>query len=73
VRTGADLKRLVNDATAMYAYELLHGKPLQRLQQYMLSAVEDIRKNKQQYSRAHEHVRNQRPQRPAYFDVSESE
>jgi hypothetical protein len=34
-----------------------------------LAAAEAVRANKERYARAEAHVREQRPQRPVYYDI----
>jgi ATP-dependent 26S proteasome regulatory subunit len=50
--TGADLKRLVEDGKALYAYDKAKGAPLKTTTEYFLRAVEAVRQNKQHYAAA---------------------
>jgi SpoVK/Ycf46/Vps4 family AAA+-type ATPase len=59
--TGADLKRLVEDGKALYAYDRARGLPTKPPTGYFLAAVETVRANKQRYAEAEARVR-----RPAH-------
>jgi ATP-dependent 26S proteasome regulatory subunit len=50
--TGADLKRLVEDGKAIYAYDRAKGLELKEPTDYFLKAVEGVRENKQRYAEA---------------------
>lgn len=50
--TGADLKRLVEDGKAIYAYEKSKRGQLQSPTEYFLKAVEGVRENKQRFAEA---------------------
>ena len=52
VFTGADLKRLVEDGKAIYAYDKARQLDLQAPTGYFLKAVEGVRENKQRYAEA---------------------
>jgi len=65
--TGADLKRLVEDARTLYAYDRARGEPLRDATGYFVTAVEQVRTNKEHYARADSAARAQRPRRPGYF------
>jgi transitional endoplasmic reticulum ATPase len=67
--TGADLKRLVEDGKNLYAYDRARCEPLRPLTEYLLAAVETVRANKERYAEAEAHARQQRPQRPVWFDA----
>ena len=69
--TGADLKRLSEDGKNLYAHDRARGRPLRAATDYFLDAVATLRANKQRYADAEEQVREQRPNRPAYFDVAD--
>ncbi len=68
--TGADLKRLVEDGKTLFAYDKARQRPLRSPTEYYLSAVETVRANKERYAAAEAHARQQRPQRPSYYDPS---
>jgi predicted AAA+ superfamily ATPase len=69
--TGADLKRLAEDGKNLFAFDLARGTPLRRTTDYFLEAVQTLRHNKARYADADAAVREQRPQRPVYFDVAD--
>jgi transitional endoplasmic reticulum ATPase len=50
--TGADLKRLVEDAKAIYAYDTAKGIAPTPATDYFLRAAEGVRENKQRYAQA---------------------
>jgi transitional endoplasmic reticulum ATPase len=50
--TGADLKRLVEDGKALYAYDRAALKTLQEFTAYLLSAAEGLRDNKKRFAEA---------------------
>ena len=50
--TGADLKRLVEDAKAIYAYDKAAGASLSQVTDYFLRGVEAVKENKQHYQEA---------------------
>jgi ATP-dependent 26S proteasome regulatory subunit len=66
--TGADLKRLVEDGKTLYAYESVQRLPARPVTDYFLQAVDMVRTNKERYAEAETRAREQRPQRPVYFD-----
>jgi ATP-dependent 26S proteasome regulatory subunit len=67
--TGADLKRLVEDAKNLYAMDLTRGRPARPLTEYLQEAIERLRRSKEQYASADQTARQRRPERPIYFDV----
>ncbi|HLH53746.1 MAG TPA: ATP-binding protein [Verrucomicrobiae bacterium] len=50
--TGADLKRLVEDAKGIYAYDKARGANLSETTAYFLRGVEAVKENKQHYQQA---------------------
>jgi len=50
--TGADLKRLIEEAKTLYAYDLVQGQFLKTATEYFLAAVEIVLTNKQRYTEA---------------------
>ena len=50
--TGADLKRLVEDAKAIYVYDKARGARLAETTEYFLRGVEAVKENKQHYEAA---------------------
>ena len=67
--TGADLKRLAEDGKLLLAHDRARGRGLRRPTDYFLDAVAILRANKARYAAADAGAREQRPQRPVYFDV----
>ena len=67
--SGADLKRLVEDGKILYAYDRSRDVPTRRADDYLLSAVETVRANKERYAEAEARARANRPARPAFFDI----
>jgi hypothetical protein len=65
---GADLKRVVDDGKLLFAFEREKGRLMQPVTAYFLTAVETVRRNKQQYAEAEARARVRHPQRPAFFD-----
>jgi transitional endoplasmic reticulum ATPase len=68
--TGADLKRLVEDGKNLLAYDRARQRPEREALAYFLEAIETIRANKERYSHAEAHARQQRPSRPVYYDLA---
>ena len=54
--TGADLKRLVDDGKAIYAYNKSTRHDLMSPTDYFLKAVEGVRENKQRFAEAEAHA-----------------
>jgi len=54
--TGADLKRLVEDGKAIYAYDKSRGAELLPTTDYFMRAVEAVKENKQHYAAAEAQV-----------------
>jgi transitional endoplasmic reticulum ATPase len=50
--TGADLKRLVEDGKALFAYDLARGAEPQRTTEYFMRGAQAVRENKQHYAAA---------------------
>jgi len=50
--TGADLKRLIEDGKALYAYDKVKRLEMKESTAYFLKAVEGVRENKQRYAAA---------------------
>jgi len=67
--TGADLKRLVEDAKTLLAYDRVRDFPARTLTEYFLEAGVVVRANKERYAAAEARARLQRPTRPVYFDA----
>ena len=56
--TGADLKRLVEDAKGLYAFDLARGLPTRSAGEYFAEAAAGVRDNKQRYQAAEEAARS---------------
>ena len=67
--SGADLKRVVDDGKLLFAFARSRGAAMQPATTYFLSAIETVRKNKEQYAAAEARARVRHPVRPAYFDA----
>lgn len=50
--TGADLKRMVEDGKAIYAYDKSKGAEIRPTTEYFLRAIEAVKENKQHYATA---------------------
>ena len=70
--TGADLKRVIDDGKALYAFYRATGQSLQPITDYFLGAIETVRANKLRYAQAEARARANRPPRPPWFDVSQN-
>lgn len=57
--TGADLKRLVEDAKTLYAYDRAYQHPQKTATEYFMAAIETVRANKAHYTRAEAAARMQ--------------
>jgi len=57
--TGADLKRLVEDAKTLYAYDRSRKREMRTLTEYFRQAIETLTTNKQRYALAEEQGRRQ--------------
>lgn len=67
--TGADLKRLTEDGKLLLAHDRARGRELKPVTDYFRDAVATLRANKDRYAAADAHARQQRPQRPVYYDL----
>jgi ATP-dependent 26S proteasome regulatory subunit len=66
--TGADLKRTVEDAKALYAYDLARGAQVRKSTDYFTAAASAVKDNKQHYGQAEAQVALQQKLRmPAAF------
>ncbi|MBL8228861.1 MAG: ATP-binding protein [Bryobacterales bacterium] len=70
--TGADMKRLVEDAKALYAYDLATQAPPQSGTVYLMQAIRQLRDNKTRYSHAEQMSRQHRNVPPAVVVCHES-
>jgi cytidylate kinase len=67
--TGADLKRVVDDGKALYAFDRAAGRTPRPITDYFVAAVETVRASKRKYAEAEARARAQRSPRPPWFDV----
>jgi transitional endoplasmic reticulum ATPase len=67
--TGADLKRVVDDAKLLFAFDRERKGKTRPSTEYFLSAIETVRTNKQQYAEAEARARMRHPVRPSMFDA----
>jgi transitional endoplasmic reticulum ATPase len=67
--SGADIKRLVNDAKTLYAWDRVQGLELKPFTAYLLDAVTSFREKRAEYHAAEDRGRKQRGNRPVWFDV----
>jgi ATP-dependent 26S proteasome regulatory subunit len=66
--SGADLKRVVEDAKLLYAFDREKKGATDEVTQYFLRAVQTVRRNREQYAAAEVQARARHPNRPAFFD-----
>jgi hypothetical protein len=50
--SGADLKRLVEDGKALFAYDRARGEQQKAPTEYFVAAIEAVRANKERYAQA---------------------
>jgi ATP-dependent 26S proteasome regulatory subunit len=50
--TGADIKRLVEDAKGLYAFDRIRNSPARPATEYFMDAAVAVRENKQRYQQA---------------------
>jgi ATP-dependent 26S proteasome regulatory subunit len=67
--SGADLKRLVDDAKLLFAYDVAHGTAARPAAEYFTAAAEVVRANQARYAEAEARARARHPQRPPMYDV----
>ena len=73
--TGADIKRLVEDAKGLYAFGKASRAEAQNATEYFLEAAKGVRENKQRYDQA-ELAAQRRPrsgQMPYFYGVPQPE
>ena len=66
--TGADLRRLVEDAKALYAFDLVNIQPTENVTRYFVAAADTVRASKQKYAEAEARANANRPTRPVWFN-----
>ena len=67
--TGADLKRLVEDAKALYAYDIVRERQPGSMTEYLVRATSTVRQNREKYTEAELGARSKRPERPSWFGM----
>jgi len=67
--SGADLKRVVEDAKVLFVYDRARGQATRAPMEYFVEAVATVRANRERYEEAEARARSHRPSRPAIFDV----
>lgn len=70
--SGADLKRVVEDAKVLLVYDRARGIAPRPALEYFLEAADTVRANRERYAQAEARARAQRPARPPFFDVGAS-
>ena len=67
--SGADLKRVVEDAKVLFVYDRAGGVAPRAPIEYFVEAANTVRANRERYAEAEARARAHRPGRPAIFDV----
>jgi transitional endoplasmic reticulum ATPase len=67
--SGADLKRVVDDAKVLFVYDQARDVPARAALEYFVEAAQTVRTNRERYAEAEARARSNRPNRPAMFDV----
>jgi ATP-dependent 26S proteasome regulatory subunit len=67
--SGADLKRVVDDGKLLFAFDRERKKQTRPSTEYFLTAIETVRRNKEQYADAEARARMRHPVRPPMFDA----
>ncbi|HEX8851050.1 MAG TPA: ATP-binding protein [Gemmatimonadaceae bacterium] len=67
--SGADLKRLVEDAKLLFAYDVARGVTSGDPMEYLARATAAVRENRQRYAEAELRARTRHPGRPSFFDM----
>ena len=70
--SGADLKRVVEDAKVLFAYDRARGVSVRPPLDYFVEATSTVRANRERYAEAEARARANRPVRPAIFDVPDA-
>jgi len=65
--SGADLRRVVEDGKALYAFDRAAGNGLKPITEYFLSAADTLRSSKERYAEAEARANLSRPSRPVWF------
>lgn len=67
--SGADLKRVVDDAKLAFAFDLSRGATPIEPTPYLVRAVDTVRANKERYMNAESAARERNPRRPPIFSM----
>ena len=67
--SGADLKRVVEDAKLLLVYDRAKGTEPRPVLEYFSEAANTVRENRDRYAEAEARARATRPNRPPIFDV----
>jgi len=67
--SGADLKRVVEDAKVLFVYDRARGLSPRPAVEYFVEAANSVRTNRERYAEAEVRARANRPSRPPIFDV----
>jgi len=67
--SGADLKRVVEDAKVLFVYDRARGLAPRQALEYFVDAANTVRANRERYAEAEARARANRPHRPAIFDI----
>ena len=70
--SGADLKRVVEDAKVLFTYDRARGRTPRPAIDYFSDAANTVRTNRERYAEAEAKARATRPIRPPFFDVGAS-
>jgi predicted AAA+ superfamily ATPase len=73
--TGADIKRLVEDAKALYAFDRANGPTLRTANEYFIEAANAVRENKERYDKAEAASQGKAQRTRPYFypNIAENE
>lgn len=71
--TGADLKRLAEDARLLFAFDRARGIAPGPAPDYFLRATETVKRNKERYAQAEAAARPRQDTRPPWFHVAMAE
>jgi AAA+ superfamily predicted ATPase len=66
--TGADLKRMVEDGKALYAFDRASGETIKSSTEYFLLAAAAVRTSKEKYAEAEARANATRQTRPVWFN-----
>jgi ATP-dependent 26S proteasome regulatory subunit len=70
--SGADLKRMVEDGKLLHGYDRSRNLELKSFTDYVLSALDTVRANKERYAAASARALESRPNRPSHFQFFEA-